>query len=63
MNVVIGDFDIVNSMIRHGGSFVRALGLACLRADDDNLRRVREAFPELWIEYAELARIEIEKRR
>ena len=60
---VIGDWDIVNAMIRHGGSFVRALGQCYQRADEDNMRRLREAFPEVWAKYGDLARIEIEARR
>ena len=36
------------NMMQYGGSFVRALGAALLRADPDNARRIREAFPEYW---------------
>jgi len=46
------DYDIAQNMIRYGGSFVRALGEAVLHADPDNLRRLREAFPEYWDTYS-----------
>jgi len=49
------DYDIAQQMIRYGGSFVGALGEAVIRADSDNLRRLREAFPEYWEEYSEFS--------
>ena len=48
----MNDYDIVQNMIKYGGSFVRALGEAALHADPDNLRRLREAFPEYWEKYS-----------
>lgn len=37
---------LVETLDREGG-FARALGQACLLADDDNLKRLMDAFPEL----------------
>jgi hypothetical protein len=51
------DRPIVDAMIRYGGSFVHDLGLLFLRADEDNRARLRAAFPDLWTEYADIARL------
>lgn len=37
---------MVDQLEREGG-FARALGQACLLADEDNLRKLLEAFPEI----------------
>ncbi len=39
------------AMRRYGGGFVSKLGDALLRADLDNARRIRDAFPEYWEKY------------
>ena len=41
----------LQAMLRFGGSFDRALALAAMRADPDNLRRLRDAFPELFAQF------------
>ena len=38
-------------MINSGGSFVKNLGEALVRADLNNARRIRAAFPEYWEKY------------
>ncbi|KKM70733.1 hypothetical protein LCGC14_1437830 [marine sediment metagenome] len=38
-------------MQKHGGSFVQALGTAAERADDSNLSKIKETWPEYWSEY------------
>lgn len=48
---------ITNAMTEYGGSFVQALANALRRADDGNAERIRLAFPELWIKYTNLARL------
>ncbi len=53
----ISDFAIVEMMDKYGGSFARALAEAARRADTENLDRLKSAFPEMWAEYAELARL------
>ncbi len=45
----------VEMMIRFGGSFVRALGEACKYADSENIKRIKEAFPEYWERYTKMA--------
>jgi hypothetical protein len=49
------DLHVVDAMIRFGGGFVSALGKAWIRADADNERRLRAAFPEVWREYQQVA--------
>jgi hypothetical protein len=45
------DLDTMRRMKRWGGSFVKALATAAELADDDNLKRIKEAFPEYWSRY------------
>lgn len=54
---VITDYEIVNAMERYGGSFARAIAQAATYADPDNLMRLKLAFPKLWSEYTEMARL------
>jgi len=56
------DHQILAAMEHFGGSFARALGRACQLADAENLRKIRTAFPELWEEYDDLARLWAEKQ-
>ena len=42
-------------MQEYGGSFVRALGAAALAADPVNLKKIRDAFPDYWANYARMA--------
>lgn len=51
-------------MVEYGGSFVRKLGGAALVADPTNLKKLRDAFPEYWANYARMAQqiSEVEKQ-
>ena len=51
-------------MVEYGGSFVRKLGAAALVADPTNLKKLRDAFPEYWANYARMAQqiSEVEKQ-
>jgi predicted oxidoreductase (fatty acid repression mutant protein) len=51
-------------MVEYGGSFVRALGTAALAADPSNLKKLRDAFPDYWSNYARMAEqlSEVEKQ-
>lgn len=49
------DHAITEAMLVYGGSFVRALGLACRAADPENLVRLKLAFADYWIEYGHIA--------
>lgn len=45
---------VVEAMKRYGGGFVKALAMCFRRADLHNLKRLREAFPDYWTQYARL---------
>ena len=42
---------VAKTMAERGTVFVRCLGEALYVADNDNMRRIKEAFPELWKVY------------
>ncbi len=42
---------VMESVERYGGSFVKALGLALMRADHENVLKIKKAFPEYWEQY------------
>ena len=46
------DWQVVQAMKHWGGGFVKQLATLFLHADKDNQRRIREAWPEYWAEYA-----------
>ena len=52
---VISDAKIISAMRKYGGHFAQALAEALTRADDENFRRIREAFPEMFEVYAKFA--------
>lgn len=49
------DAKIADSMRVMGGSFVSALGELAWRADPINLKKIKEAWPEYWDAYREIA--------
>ncbi len=49
------EFKVVDAMHRHGGSFVKALAECFYRADMVNVIKLKEAFPEYWKQYEEMA--------
>ena len=51
------DWEIVQAMERYGGSFIQALAVLSHRADEDNLRRIKAAWPEYWQQYSEMAEL------
>ena len=52
------DYDIIKAMIRYGGSFVSGLGRAAQCADEENLQRIKETWPEYWEQYSKLASLD-----
>ena len=42
------------AMIQHGGSFVKALGEAALKADDLNLSIIKSSFAVYWAHFAKI---------
>lgn len=51
MSINDRDWWTLEAMRRRGGSFVRALAEAAHRADDVNLNKMKEAWPEYFAEY------------
>lgn len=49
------DLEILSAMRKYGGSFACSLGKLGQLSDDDNLRRIRDAWPDLWSKYREFA--------
>lgn len=45
------EYRVVDMMELKGGSFVKALGLAMRRADGRNFKKLKNTFPEYWVEY------------
>lgn len=48
------EHEVINAMERYGGSFVKALAKAFLSADNSNFAKLKAAFPEYYLEYAEM---------
>lgn len=51
------DFETVDAMLTFGGSFVQALGAAFRAGDPRNRARLRDAFPDYFTQYEELAQL------
>ena len=51
----LNDIKISAAMIDTGGSFVQTLGKLFRLGDGENKRRLKEAFPEYWGKYADIA--------
>ena len=60
----VTDKKTIETMMEYGGSFVRKLGAAALVADDQNLRRIKNTWPEYWDQYTRMAKqlSEVEKQ-
>jgi hypothetical protein len=52
--VTTEDVATLAAMERYGGGFVKALARAANCADEENLRRLKVAFPEYWVQYREV---------
>ncbi len=50
------DHEIATAMITCGGAFAAQLGKAFLMADPTNQATIKNAFPGLWADYADLAK-------
>ncbi len=45
---------VADNMILRGVAFVKALGHALSRADNENKNKIRETWPELWDKYLKM---------
>ena len=52
------DRQVFEAMILRGGSFVSKLGEAGLKADPNNVERIKKEFPEYWRIYEEIVKKE-----
>lgn len=61
---MINDRDVARTMVEYGGSFVSKLGAAAMAADPSNMKKLRDAFPDYWANYARMAQqiSEVEKQ-
>jgi hypothetical protein len=50
----VADAAVIEAMLHNGGGFVKALAEAAARADSDNLRRIKLAWPEYWEQYSKI---------
>lgn len=51
----VTDLEVIDSMATYGGSFVKCLAETARRADPDNLRRIKETWPEYWSQYSKMS--------
>ena len=61
---MITERDVARCMVEYGGSFISKLGAAALAADPVNLKKIRDAFPDYWANYLNMAiqLFEVEKQ-
>ena len=52
---LLADSVIIETMLRYGGGFAKALARAAELADSDNLRRIKQGWPDYWRRYSALA--------
>jgi hypothetical protein len=57
----MNEAEILEAMQVYGGGFVQALSRAYRAADADNRKKLRDAFPEVFSEYAGIARLHYER--
>jgi hypothetical protein len=50
----MSEYDIVTMMLKYGGGFAQALAEAWMKADLDNQRRIKDAFPDLFEQYKQM---------
>lgn len=55
----ITDYDVTQAMLTYGGSFVEKLALLFRAADPVNQARIKNAFPDYWLQYMELRQLEM----
>lgn len=56
------DHDVIRTMELLGGSFTKALALACYRADPVNLAKIKATWPDLFKEYQELTELRAQQQ-
>jgi len=52
----VKDYEVIAAMRAFGGGFASALAEAARHAGEDNLRRIKEAWPDYWSKYTKMAK-------
>ena len=52
------DYKVVDAMHKFGGSFVQSLANCAMRADANNLAKIKATWPDYWQEYTNFAKRE-----
>ena len=52
------DHKVIKAMLRYGGSFVQSLANCAMRADANNLAKIKAPWPDYWQEYTNFAKRE-----
>ena len=52
------DHKVIKAMLRYGGSFVQSLANCAMRADANNLAKIKATWPDYWQEYTNFAKRE-----
>jgi pyruvate/2-oxoacid:ferredoxin oxidoreductase beta subunit len=50
------EYNVIEEMETYGGSFVKCLAMCFYKADEDNFKKLKDAFPEYWKQYEEMAK-------
>ena len=57
------DFETIKTMQQYGGSFAKALAFAAVKADAENLNKIKTTWPEMFQVYEMMARNETRKTK
>lgn len=55
---MISDYDVIEAMLKYGGSFIQSLARCWQAGDYINQEKLKTAFPEYWSQYSSLAEAE-----
>ena len=58
INMTELDYKVINAMSKYGGSFVQSLAICAMRADANNLAKIKATWPDYWQEYTNFAKRE-----
>lgn len=55
LDMHVSHHDVAKQMMRLGGSFVKALGSALGKADNENVEKIQSTWPEIYDRYRQMA--------
>ena len=50
------EYEVVETMAKYGGSFVKALAECFHKADRSNINKLKSTFSVYWVEYEEMSK-------